>query len=99
MPNGTFAFTLISCGYGRDLWKCIVINIKDLTSIVLQAEQIQAEFKVLALQYHPDKNNGDKDAETKFQKLKVSWSPWWIQKRLNCLSQSGDCLEIGGFLV
>ncbi|KAM7361397.1 dnaJ domain-containing protein isoform 2-T3 [Cochliomyia hominivorax] len=33
-------------------------------------EQIQAEYKVLALQYHPDKNSGDKDAEAKFQKLK-----------------------------
>ncbi|XP_055524121.1 J domain-containing protein [Wyeomyia smithii] len=33
-------------------------------------EQIQAEYKVLALQYHPDKNAGDKDAEAMFQKLK-----------------------------
>ncbi|XP_058444733.1 J domain-containing protein [Malaya genurostris] len=33
-------------------------------------EQIQAEYKVLALQHHPDKNAGDKDAETMFQKLK-----------------------------
>lgn len=33
-------------------------------------EQIQAEYKVLALQYHPDKNAGDKEAEATFQKLK-----------------------------
>ncbi|XP_004521306.1 J domain-containing protein isoform X2 [Ceratitis capitata] len=33
-------------------------------------EQIQAEYKILALQFHPDKNDGDKDAEAKFQKLK-----------------------------
>ncbi|XP_034486731.1 J domain-containing protein isoform X2 [Drosophila innubila] len=33
-------------------------------------EQIQAEYKALALQYHPDKNSGDKDAEAKFQQLK-----------------------------
>lgn len=37
-----------------------------------QPEQIQAEFKVLALQYHPDKNSGDKEAEVKFQKMKVN---------------------------
>ncbi|KAH8271405.1 hypothetical protein KR018_008876 [Drosophila ironensis] len=33
-------------------------------------EQIQAEYKVLALQYHPDKNCGDKEAEAMFQQLK-----------------------------
>ncbi|GBP90956.1 J domain-containing protein [Eumeta japonica] len=33
-------------------------------------EQIIAEYKVLALQCHPDKNDGDKEAEAKFQKLK-----------------------------
>uniref|UniRef100_A0A1B6DPJ5 J domain-containing protein n=1 Tax=Clastoptera arizonana TaxID=38151 RepID=A0A1B6DPJ5_9HEMI len=33
-------------------------------------EQIIAEYKVRALQYHPDKNDGDKDLEAKFQQLK-----------------------------
>nr|CAD7578557.1 unnamed protein product [Timema californicum] len=33
-------------------------------------EQINAEYKVQALQHHPDKNEGDKEAEAKFQKLK-----------------------------
>lgn len=37
----------------------------------LQAEQITAEYKVQALQFHPDKNAGNKEAEEKFQKLKV----------------------------
>ncbi|KOX71493.1 J domain-containing protein [Melipona quadrifasciata] len=37
---------------------------------VFQVEQITAEYKVLALQYHPDKNEGDKEAERKFQQLK-----------------------------
>jgi DnaJ family protein C protein 12 len=37
----------------------------------LQTEQIIAEYKVQALQYHPDKNEGNKEAEEKFQKLKV----------------------------
>lgn len=36
-----------------------------------QVEQITAEYKARALQYHPDKNAGDKEAEAKFQKLKV----------------------------
>ncbi|XP_046435965.1 J domain-containing protein isoform X1 [Neodiprion pinetum] len=33
-------------------------------------EQITAEYKALALQYHPDKNEGNKEAEIKFQQLK-----------------------------
>lgn len=33
-------------------------------------EQINAEYKVLAMKFHPDKNAGDKDAEKKFQLLK-----------------------------
>jgi hypothetical protein len=37
----------------------------------LQTEQITAEYKVRALQFHPDKNEGNKEAEEKFQKLKV----------------------------
>ncbi|XP_060526429.1 J domain-containing protein isoform X2 [Cylas formicarius] len=32
-------------------------------------EQINAEYKVRALQYHPDKNRDDKDSEEKFQLL------------------------------
>lgn len=49
---------------------------------VLQVEQITAEYKALALKYHPDKNDGDKQAEQEFQKLKVSlryllfWQFW-----------------------
>lgn len=36
-----------------------------------QVEQIQAEYKKLALELHPDKNSGDKEAEAKFQKIQV----------------------------
>ena len=61
-------------------------------SPAFQVEQIQAEFKVLAKQFHPDKNDGDKEAEAQFQKLKVRtvaseqeresvkclWKPCWL---------------------
>ncbi|XP_045115381.1 J domain-containing protein-like [Portunus trituberculatus] len=35
-------------------------------------EQIQAEYKVLALQHHPDKNPDDAQAEARFQELQVA---------------------------
>lgn len=34
-------------------------------------EQIQAEYKVRALQFHPDKNPDDAEAEARFQELQV----------------------------
>lgn len=49
-------------------------------------EQIQAEYKVLALQCHPDKNNGDKEAEAKFQALKVCASV------CVCVCVNGECV-------
>lgn len=42
-----------------------------MISCLFQVEQITAEYKALALQYHPDKNEGNKEAEAKFQQLKV----------------------------
>lgn len=38
---------------------------------MLQVEQIQAEYKVRALQFHPDKNPDDAEAEARFQELQV----------------------------
>ncbi|KAJ3619428.1 hypothetical protein MTP99_005110 [Tenebrio molitor] len=46
-------------------------------------EQITTEYKVRALQLHPDKNAGDKEAEQKFQLLKVSC--WGGLKGIDCL--------------
>ncbi|XP_072398584.1 J domain-containing protein [Diabrotica undecimpunctata] len=47
-------------------------------------EQINAEFKVRALQYHPDKNAGNKEAEQKFQLLNEAKEVLTdAQKRLN----------------
>lgn len=56
------------------IFHCNLLNLRYFlsSSSSLQPEQIQAEYKALALQYHPDKNSGDKDAEAKFQQLKVS---------------------------
>lgn len=38
---------------------------------MLQVEQIHAEYKVRALQFHPDKNPDDAEAEARFQELQV----------------------------
>lgn len=46
-----------------------------------QVEQIQAEYKKLALELHPDKNSGNKEAEAKFQQLQViteKFSVWFF---------------------
>ncbi|KAK6627952.1 hypothetical protein RUM44_010434 [Polyplax serrata] len=51
--------------------RCNVQTTQTLCDMRLKVEQITAEYKVRALQYHPDKNDGDKDAEAKFQKMKV----------------------------
>jgi len=60
------------------VWKCEIhyfgpcrLSCNYNAQFYLQAEQITAEYKVQALQFHPDKNAGNKEAEEKFQKLKV----------------------------
>lgn len=60
------------------VWKCEIhyfgpwrLSCSYNDQFYLQAEQITAEYKVQALQFHPDKNAGNKEAEEKFQKLKV----------------------------
>lgn len=65
-----FTLALVRNQSSSILINCILFNLNCLT--YFQVEQITAEYKVLALQYHPDKNDGDKDAEVKFQKLKVN---------------------------
>jgi DnaJ-class molecular chaperone len=37
-------------------------------------EEIKKSYKKLAVQYHPDKNNGDKDKETKFKEISEAYS-------------------------
>lgn len=58
----------------KGIFYCNLLNLHHILAFILtlQPEQIQAEYKALALQYHPDKNSGDKEAEAKFQQLKVS---------------------------
>lgn len=47
-------------------------NILGLTSVATQ-EQIKKQYRRLALQYHPDKNFGDKKAEEKFKEIQEAY--------------------------
>lgn len=49
--------------YNKDYYKELGLN-KDATD-----DDIKKTYRKLAHQYHPDKNNGDKDSELKFQKI------------------------------
>lgn len=51
---------------------------------------------MLALLHHPDKNNGDKEAEAKFQGLKVSFKP--RIKMLLKIYQIGSHFCVFGFV-
>lgn len=62
--------------------------------ISLQVEQIQAEYKKLALELHPDKNSGDKEAEAKFQQIQVLWFD-----RLGWTHFDGVLMYLGVWLV
>lgn len=49
----------------------LVLNFHFSLLPLIQVEQIQAEYKVLALQHHPDKNPDDAESEARFQELQV----------------------------
>ncbi|CAA9993707.1 unnamed protein product [Nesidiocoris tenuis] len=77
VPSNHRTFPLLSlqgqiCNYLGECHPFFIRFSTILHIIVLihcDVEQINTEFKVRALQYHPDKNAGDKEAEAKFQKL------------------------------
>jgi hypothetical protein len=64
--------------HSRKRWSCLFVTYISLpftdngSGLHFQVEQINAEYKVRALQFHPDKNEGDSEAQRKFQKLNVS---------------------------
>lgn len=64
----------------------------------MQVEQIIAEYKVLALQHHPDKNDGDKEAEAKFQQLKVRKKLQVFFLNRICISGAKENTRISGLL-
>ena len=37
------------------------------------SEEIKKAYRKLALKYHPDRNQGDKDAEEKFKEINVAY--------------------------
>src|SRR6476659_3545811 len=51
----------------RDLYKVLGVDRK------ASPEEIKKAYRKLARQYHPDKNPGDKDAETRFKEISAAY--------------------------
>lgn len=61
-------------------------------------EEIKRAFRKLALQYHPDRNQGDKEAEEKFKKINEAYQILSDDEKRSIYDKYGkDGLNSGGF--
>lgn len=61
------------------------------------ADEIKSAYRRLAKQYHPDKNAGDKDAESKFKEAQEAYAVLSDQKKRSAYDQFGHAGVSGGF--
>ncbi len=59
-------------------------------------KEIKAAYRKAALKYHPDKNKGDKEAETKFGEINAAYSVLSDQKKRQQYDQFGSVPGAGG---
>lgn len=62
------------------------------------SDEIKRAFRKLALQYHPDRNQGDKEAEERFKKINEAYQILSNEEKRNIYDRYGkDGLNSGGF--
>ena len=65
----------------KDFYKILGVN-KGVT-----ADELKKAYRKLAMQYHPDKNPGDKNAEQKFREISEAYDV------LSCLLYTSDAAD------
>eukprot|EP01037_Dinobryon_pediforme_P014774 gene14774-14905_t len=76
----------------KDFYKILGVN-KGVT-----ADELKKAYRKLAMQYHPDKNPGDKNAEQKFREISEAYDVLRDdQKRAAYDRYGSDVFEQGGF--
>ena len=59
------------------------------------AEEIKKAYRKKALQYHPDRNPGDKEAEEKFKEATEAYDVLSNDEKRKLYDQYGHSMEIG----
>jgi DnaJ-class molecular chaperone len=52
--------------------------------------EIKKAYKKMAMQYHPDRNTGDKKAETKFKEINEAYQTLWDKEKKTSYDQFGS---------